>query len=314
MANALYSILNLFGYGHPLHPVVVHLVIGPTIAMVIFALVAWLFKKPVFWKTARQLNVLSFIMWFPAVTIGVLDWQHFYGGSPAMTEILWKSIGAGLLFLILLGNILLFRKLQPESRVHLVFYLAAAVTVGFVGLMGGNIVYGSGKAEAASSAEAAGNPATQTTPDGFKRVVTGGYTLDWKVDGPDVHMRLSYATTGWVAVGFGRQGQMKDSHIIIGYVKDGQATVEDDFGYDADTHGPEAKVGGKSSITQTGGRVDQGVTTLSWTMPLKTGNPKDIVLTPGDSVAVILAHGDKDAQDLESYHGRDGRMATTITF
>lgn len=310
MADALYGFLQLFGYGHPLHPVIVHLVIGPVIAALLFYLAAWLFKKPALYRTARHLTVLSLIMWFPAVTMGVLDWLHFYGGSFSMADILYKSVGAGLLLLLLLGNIFLFKKIKPESQVHLVLYLAAAITVGFIGIMGGEIVYGGQKKQPAPVAAAA----AQTSPDGFKHVSFEGYSVDWKIEGTLVHFRLSYATKGWIGIGFGKSATMQDAHIIIGYVADGKTVVEDHFGYSGHSHAPESKVGGKSTVSEISGKQEANLTTLAWTMPLNTGNPKDLVLTPGDRVTVILAHGDDDSQDVTSYHGPDGRTTTQITF
>lgn len=310
MGEALYAFLGALGYGHPLHPVVVHLIIGPVIAALLFSLTARLLRKPGFHRTARQLTVFSLIAWFPAVTVGVLDWLHFYGGTSAMVEFPAKIIGAGALLLILTGNIALFRRLAPGSPVHLALYLAAAITVGAIGLMGGNIVYGTPK-PAPSSGQ--GTPVTTDT-SGFKQVETAGYRFWWKVEGTQVRMKVSYATTGWVGVGFSKDPLMHGAHIIIGYTEGGQAVVEDHFGYSGHSHAPEEKVGGKNSLTQTSGSEKNGVTTLEWTMPLNTGNPGDLVLVPGETVTVLLAHGEPEDKDLTSYHGQDGRTTVTIQF
>ncbi len=47
-------------------------------------------------------------------------------------------------------------------------------------------------------------------------------------------------------------------------------------------------------------------------MPLNTGNPKDPVLTEGETYKVLLANGGDDAADLETYHGRTGRMVVDL--
>ncbi len=308
MANALYSFLKLFGFEHPLHPVLVHMVIGPVIAALLFYLIAWIFKKPALYSTARQLNVFALIAWFPTVTMGVLDWLHFYGGAN-IPEIMYKSIGAGVLLIILVTNVVLFKKIDKGSKIHLVLYLAAGLTVAFIGLMGGNLVYGSKPASVAAT------PITKAAvvANDTKQVTVDGFTLTWQVQGPNVHMSVAYKTTGWVGVGFGKQPLMNGAHIIIGYVNHGKAVVQDDVG-EGHYHAPENQFGGKNDLTDVSGSLVNGVTKLEWTMPLNTGNPKDIVLVPGQPVSVIFAHGGMDAKNLTSYHGPRNRTSTRITF
>ncbi len=308
MANALYSFLHSFGFAHPLHPVLVHLVIGPIIAALLFYLIGWLFKKPTLYTTARQLNVFALVAWFPTVTMGVLDWIHFYGAAN-IPEIRWKALGASVLLVLLVVNILLYKKIDKGSKIHLVLYLAAGLTVAFVGLMGGDLVYGSKPAVAKVTPVVAPTVTTQ----GVKHVSVDGFTLDYQVEGPLVHMKVSYKTTGWVGVGFGKQPVMDGAHIIIGYISHGKAVVQDDLG-EGHYHASEQQFGGKSSLTDVSGTLVNGVTTLEWTMPLRTGNPKDIVLVPGQPVSVIFAHGGMDAKNLTSYHGPNGNTSTQITF
>jgi len=251
--------------------------------------------------------VIGFVFWFPTVAVGILDWIHFYGGSPKMTEILIKLVLAGVLFLVLLANILLFKQGQNKPLIPLVFTLAGTILVSAIGFYGGEIVFGgSPKTEAPA---AAGVP---TTKGGFKELVQGGYTLDWKIHDKVIDVQVSYATNGWVGVGFGKTGTMEGSHIILGFVLDGKATVADHFGYGHDKHGPEEKVGGKDSLTARDGKFADGKTTISFTMPLNTGNPKDPVLVEGESYKVLLANGGDDAADLESYHGRTGRIIIDV--
>ena len=76
--------------------------------------------------------------------------------------------------------------------------------------------------------------AAGTTPDGYKSAVRGDMRFEWKIDGANLHVRLSAKTTGWVAVGFDSTSAMKDANLIIGYVKDGRAVLRDDFGPDSD--------------------------------------------------------------------------------
>ena len=309
MDQLFYDLLGLVGFAHPLHPVLITMVVGPVIASFLFAAVAFFFRKPEFYKTSRQLTVVAFIFWFPTVAVGIIDWIHFYGASTKMTEINAKLVLAGVLFLVLLGNILLFKAGENKPLIPLLLMLVATGLVSALGYFGGNIVFGGEAPKAAASAPAG---TTGVTADGFKELAQDGYTLDWKIHDNAIDVKVSYATNGWVGVGFGKTGTMEGSHIILGFVLDGKATVADHFGYAHDKHGPEDKVGGKDSLTARGGSFTGGKTTITFTMPLNTGNPKDPVLVGGETYKVIMANGGDDAQDLESYHGRTGRIIVDV--
>ncbi len=310
MDQLFYGLLGSVGFNHPLHPVLITMVVGPVIASFLFAAMAFLFKKPAFYKTSRQLTVIGFIFWFPTVAVGIIDWVHFYGASPKMAEITIKLILAAVLFVVLLGNILLFRKDNDRPVVTLVLTLAGTVLVSALGFFGGNIVFGG--ATETKPAATAPTGGTTTTADGFKEFAQGGYTVDWKIHDGLIDVKLSYATNGWVGIGFGKTGTMEGSHIILGFVDGGKATVADHFGYARHEHGPQEKVGGKDSLKTRGGTFAGGKTTITFTMPLNTGNPKDPVLAEGETYKVLLANGGDDAADLETYHGRDGRIIVDL--
>jgi len=310
MDQLFYNLLGLVGFAHPLHPVLITMVVGPVIASFLFAAVAFLFNKPDFYKTSRQLTVVAFIFWFPTVAVGIIDWVHFYGGSTKMSEINIKLILAGILFLVLLGNMLLFKAGQKKPLIPVLFMLVATGLVSALGYYGGNIVFGGEAPKEAVAPAPAGTVATNA--EGFKQLTQEGYTLAWKIHDSMIDVKVTYKTNGWVGVGFGKTGTMEGSHIILGFVLDGKATVADHFGYAHDKHGPEDKVGGKDSLTARDGKFADGATTISFTMPLNTGNPKDPVLVEGESYKVILANGGDDAADLESYHGRTGRIILDV--
>jgi uncharacterized membrane protein len=312
MDQLFYDLLGLAGFAHPLHPVLITMVVGPVIASFLFAAIAFFFKKPDFYKTSRQLTVVAFIFWFPTVAVGIIDWVHFYGGSTKMTEINIKLVLAGILFLVLLGNMLLFKAGEKTPLIPVLLMLVATGLVSALGYFGGDIVFGGAtKASAAAPAPAAG-PATANA-QGFKELTQDGYTLAWKIHDNAIDVKVTYATNGWVGVGFGKTGTMEGSHIILGFTLDGKATVADHFGYAHDKHGPQDKVGGKDSLTARDATFADGKTTVSFSMPLNTGNPKDPVLVAGETYKVIMANGGDDAADLESYHGRTGRIILDVT-
>lgn len=309
MDQMFYDLLGLAGFSHPLHPVLITMVVGPTIASFLFAAVAFFLKKPDYYRTSRQLTVVAFVFWFPTVAVGLIDWFHFYGGSTNMAEINIKLILAGVLFVVLLANILLFPQGKSQPLIPLVLMLIATGLVSSLGYYGGEIVFGGARPEAKTGAVSP----SSVNAEGFKELVQDGYTLNWRIRGDSIDVRVSYETDGWVGFGIGKTGTMEGSHIILGFVLEGKATVEDHFGFAPTRHAPQEKVGGRDSLTARDATFEEGKTTLSFTMPLNTGNPQDPILVEGETYKVLLANGGPYAQDLESYHGREGRIILDVT-
>ena len=141
MANFVYGIFKAIGYGHPFHPVLTHLVIGPVIAAFLLSLVAWIFRRPVLFRTARHLNVFAFVMWFFTVGMGILDWQEFYDAQ-MLSAIIAKMILAGVLFLVLLATVLVNRKIPADSKIPIILYALSTCCVMGLGYFGGSLVFG----------------------------------------------------------------------------------------------------------------------------------------------------------------------------
>lgn len=113
-----------------------------------------------------------------------------------------------------------------------------------------------------------------------------------RVEGDSVMMALRAKTKGWVALGIDPEDKMKDADIILGYVKDGQATVLDM--YSAGTYGPhpaDELQGGTNDITAISGSLKDGVLVLEFKRKLNTGDSKDKPLKLGDN-KVIWSIGD----------------------
>jgi hypothetical protein len=150
-------------------------------------------------------------------------------------------------------------------------------------------------------ANGAGEPVELPLPDGFSSATDGGITLQWKVDGENLRVRVAAAVTGWVAVGFDPSRKMQDSNIIIGYVEGGRVFVEDHYGTGATSHSPDADLGGRNDVSDVEGGEENGGTWLSFTIPLDSGDRYDKALEPGNSYRVNLAAGGQD--DSGNYHG-----------
>ena len=128
------------------------------------------------------------------------------------------------------------------------------------------------------------------------------FHLSMNTDGEDLTVELSAPTTGWVAVGFDPSAAMKDANIIIAYVADGQAYLRDDWGSGYTSHEPDTDMGGSDDITDASGFEEDGVTSISFTIPLDSGTPGDKALVPGSAFDILIAYGADDADNFEGFH------------
>ncbi len=125
-------------------------------------------------------------------------------------------------------------------------------------------------------------------------------TFSWSLEGDKIHIQLSAKTTGWVGVGFNPQKAMSGANIIIGAVKKGKFRVEDHFGDRKRNHAKDEKLGGTNDVQNPAAEEKDGVTTISFTYPLKTedkwDNEKLEPLATDKPIKVMLAYG-RDGKD-----------------
>jgi uncharacterized membrane protein len=140
MGNLIYGLLGKVGYFHPLHPILVHITLGTVIAAFLFAVGRWLFGKPGFYTTARQIMVLSFFSAFLTIALGLIDWSHFYDGQIFNT--ITMKIVLGIVLVILQGaTIVVNRKTTTDSKLPIVFYSLCLLDGIALGFYGANLVY-----------------------------------------------------------------------------------------------------------------------------------------------------------------------------
>ena len=141
MIETLYKTLEGIGYNHPLHPPLVHLPVGLILGAFIFLLIAQILLRPSLAKTARHCMILALISLFPAILLGLMDWQYRLGGGLRF-PIIMKLILAGALLVLICVSIVLGRQDQVRSLKHLGVYILCALTVSAIGYFGGELVYG----------------------------------------------------------------------------------------------------------------------------------------------------------------------------
>lgn len=115
--------------------------------------------------------------------------------------------------------------------------------------------------------------------------------FSWSIEKDQIHVQMSAKTTGWVGVGFGPEKAMQGANIIIGAVKEGKFKVEDHYGNRKRGHKSDKSLGGKNDVLNPLGSETEGVTTISFSLPLDTGDAYDKPINPEGITKVMLAYG-----------------------
>jgi hypothetical protein len=133
-------------------------------------------------------------------------------------------------------------------------------------------------------------------------VDTSGIHLEWTTVAGAMMVKISAPTNGWIAAGFDPDMGMRGANILIGYVKNDTAFMEDDYGSGPSSHAPDIGSGGTGDITVIDGHETSGRTELMFLIPLDSGDGRDRKLVVGETYNVILAYGDDNADDFTTYH------------
>ncbi len=113
----------------------------------------------------------------------------------------------------------------------------------------------------------------------------------WSIEGDKIHVKLSAKTTGWVAIGFDPEKAMQGADIIIGAVKKGKVTIEDHYGDRKRSHKSDEKLGGENHVLDPAGMEENGVTTISFTLALDSGDKWDKPIDPAKMSRIMIAYG-----------------------
>ncbi len=133
--------------------------------------------------------------------------------------------------------------------------------------------------------------------------------FSWKIDGDALAVKISAKTKGWVGIGFNPSEKMKGADFVLGYVKKGEAKIVDEFGSGKTNHSSDKKLGGTADVTLVAGTEKDGVTTIEFTMPLKSADKYDTVFDVNGDTVVLLAYG----PDRDSFKTRHkARTALTV--
>ena len=126
-------------------------------------------------------------------------------------------------------------------------------------------------------------------------------TFSWTIEGGLIHVELSAKTTGWVGIGFNPDSAMQNANIIIGAVKNGKVKIQDHFGNRKRGHIADTVQKGKDHVQNAVGTEKDGITTISFTIPLNTDEKFDTPIKADGTDIIMLAHG-AGRDSLKSRH------------
>jgi hypothetical protein len=118
--------------------------------------------------------------------------------------------------------------------------------------------------------------------------------LSWLSDGQYIYIGMKAKTTGWVAMAIQPGSRMKNADIVLGFVKDGKATVYDQFSdVDFGPHPQDTELGGTNDILEFAGKEEGGYTTIEFKRKLDTGDKYDNPLAKGKN-QILWSYGPDD--------------------
>ena len=123
------------------------------------------------------------------------------------------------------------------------------------------------------------------------KIAVENVVFEWKLAYETIHIRLTAKTEGWVGIGFNPNKRMKDANFIIGYVKEGNVKVTDHYGTTERQHEKDTKLGGQMNISDIAGKEENGVTEITFSIPLNSTGPKDRPIWTDKDNTVLLAYG-----------------------
>ena len=124
MIESFYNLLAMFGFHHPIHPIVVHLPMGLVVGSVAFSLADMKWPDKNYATTAFHCIVLSLISVVPVYIAGLLDWQQWFAGDVNQWIIIKLILGV-----VLTGMLFFYRtakeeRCPPEEAFRLLSYLS----------------------------------------------------------------------------------------------------------------------------------------------------------------------------------------------
>jgi hypothetical protein len=137
-------------------------------------------------------------------------------------------------------------------------------------------------------------------------------SIHWSNDTNMLRIGLESPGTGYVSIGFDPVRRMEGANIIIGYVREGEAFVRDDFGTGPTDHAADTDRGGQDNVLSYAGTEWADHTVFEFVIPLDSGDEMDKPLRPGETYEILVAY--HDLQDgFSATHSRRGAGEIQLT-
>jgi uncharacterized membrane protein len=140
MHNKLCFWLGRIGYVHPLHPPFTHGPIGAVIVAFCFGLGMVFWQRKNFLQSAYQVAVIGFVLFFPTVLAGIIDWQYYYSGA-WIFQIQVKVALAAVLFILLCIILIIGRIPYVRPSIMMLLYMFCLFDVMGLGYFGGQLAH-----------------------------------------------------------------------------------------------------------------------------------------------------------------------------
>jgi uncharacterized membrane protein len=140
MISKLYDLLGKIGYIHPLHPPFTHGPIGAVMVAFCFGLGMLVWRRQNFLQSAYYAAVIAYVLIFPTVLAGIMDWRYYYSGA-WIFPIQMKIALATILFILLSITLIVGRTPDVRPSIMMFLYILCLLNIMGLGYFGGQLVY-----------------------------------------------------------------------------------------------------------------------------------------------------------------------------
>jgi hypothetical protein len=125
-------------------------------------------------------------------------------------------------------------------------------------------------------------------------IEVNGMTFSWAFDRGLLQCEASAPTAGWVAVGFNTKNELKGTNLIMGAIEQEFLNMEDQYIVKPGDHRSVIRLGGSEAVTKRGGKEENGITTISFSLPQLSSDKLHHQLIQGIEYYVLLAFSQED--------------------
>lgn len=126
------------------------------------------------------------------------------------------------------------------------------------------------------------------------------WSVSWVIKADTIEFTMSAPTTGWMSLGFNPTSRMKGADYILAYVENGQVVISDEYGTGSTSHKSDVSLGGKASAKAISFVEEPNKTTITFSLPLNSGDQYDTVFRKGEKCKVLGAYA--TSKNLSSKH------------